>query len=84
MRGVILAKNTAINKPELLKAIAPHWSYVSDDGEPNVKSIMEMQDFWSGPPFPYVAKKVDADVLVDRSIATEAKARLDREKPFGQ
>jgi hypothetical protein len=59
MRGVILAKNTAINKPELLKAIAP-----------------------SSPPFPYAAKKVDADVLVDRSIAAETKARLDREKPF--
>ena len=80
----ILAKNTAINKPELLKGIAPHWSYVSEDGEPNVRSIMEMQDFWSGAPFPYVAKKVSADVLVDRSIAAEAKARLDREKPFGQ
>ena len=79
----ILAANTAINKPELLKAIAPHWSYVSEDGEPNVRSIMEMQDYWSGPPFPYVAKKVSADVLVDRSIAAEAKTRLDRDNPFG-
>jgi NitT/TauT family transport system substrate-binding protein len=79
----ILAKNTAINKPELLKAIAPHWSYVSEDGEPNVQSIMEMQDFWSSPAFPYVARKVSAEALVDRSIAAEAKARLDRDKPFG-
>ena len=44
----ILAKNTALNKPELIKAIAPNWSYVNEDGMPLVDSIMGMQDFWSG------------------------------------
>ena len=44
---------------------------------------MEMQDFWSGPYFHFVEKKVTQDQLFDLSIAKEAKARFDREKPFG-
>jgi NitT/TauT family transport system substrate-binding protein len=79
----LLAKNTALNKPELVKAIAPHWSYVNEDGMPLVDSITEMQDFWSGKYFNYVEKKVTREQLFDLSIAKEAKARLDKEKPFG-
>ena len=79
----ILAKNTAINKPDLLKAIAPHWSYINEDGAPNVKSVMEMQDFWSGRYFQFVGKKMSEEQLFDLSIVKEAKARLDRDKPFG-
>lgn len=79
----ILAKNTALNKPELIKAIAPHWSYISEDGIPQVDSIMEMQEFWSGPKFKLVEKKVTREQLFDLSIARDAKARLDRDKPFG-
>ena len=33
----ILAQNTALNKPELVRAIAPHWSYIADDGLPLVE-----------------------------------------------
>jgi NitT/TauT family transport system substrate-binding protein len=79
----LLAKNTALNKPELVKAIAPHWSYVNEDGLPLVDSVMAMQDFWSGKYFNFVEKKVTREQLFDLSIAKEAKARLDREKPFG-
>jgi NitT/TauT family transport system substrate-binding protein len=79
----ILAKNTALNKPELIKAIAPNWGYTSEDGLPVVSSIMQMQDFWSGKYYQLVEKKVSREQLFDLSIATEAKARLDREKPFG-
>ncbi len=79
----ILAKNTALNKPELVKAIAPNWGYLNEDGVPPVDSIMAMQDFWSGKDFKYVEKKVSREQLFDLSIAREAKARLDREKPFG-
>jgi NitT/TauT family transport system substrate-binding protein len=79
----ILAKTTALNKPELVKAIAPHWSYVNEDGMPPVDSIMKMQDYWSSPAFKFVEKKVTKEQLFDLSIAKEAKARLDREKPFG-
>jgi NitT/TauT family transport system substrate-binding protein len=79
----ILAKNTALNKPELIKAIAPHWSYVNEDGVPLVDSVMAMQDFWSGKYFQYVEKKVTREQLFDLAVAHEAKARLDKEKPFG-
>jgi NitT/TauT family transport system substrate-binding protein len=80
----ILAKNTALNKPELVKAIAPNWSYIAEDGLPLVDSIMEMQDFWSGKYYHLVENKVSREQLFDLSIAKEAKARLDKEKPFGE
>jgi NitT/TauT family transport system substrate-binding protein len=78
----ILAKNTALNKPELIKAIAPHWSYINEDGVPPVKEIMQMQDFWSGKDFHYVETKVSEEQLFDLSIAKEALERLAKEKPF--
>ncbi len=78
----ILARNTALNKPELVKAIAPHWSYVNEDGAPPVESIMKMQDFWNSSDFHLVEKKVTRKQLFDLSVAREAKARLDRENPF--
>jgi NitT/TauT family transport system substrate-binding protein len=77
----ILAKTTVLNKPELLKAIAPHWSYVNEDGSPQVDSILKMQDFWANY-FTFVEKKVLREQLLDLSIAQEAKARLERDKPF--
>jgi NitT/TauT family transport system substrate-binding protein len=79
----ILARTTALNKPELIWAIAPHWSYINEDGMPPVDEIMKMQDFWSGGAFHLVEKKVTSEQLFDLSVAKEAKARLDREKPFG-
>jgi NitT/TauT family transport system substrate-binding protein len=79
----ILARTTALNKPELIKAIAPHWSYVNEDGTPPVDEIMKMQDYWSGKDFHLVEKKVSREQLFDLSIAREAKARLELEKPFG-
>jgi len=64
-------------------AIAPNWGYINEDGAPAVDSIMGMQDFWSGKYFTFVEKKVTEEQLFDLSVAKEAKARLDREKPFG-
>jgi NitT/TauT family transport system substrate-binding protein len=78
----ILAKNTALNRPELVKAIAPNWGYIAEDGLPLVDSIMEMQDFWSGKYYQLVEKKVTREQLFDLSIAKDAKARLDKDKPF--
>jgi NitT/TauT family transport system substrate-binding protein len=78
----ILAKNTALNKPELVKAIAPNWGYLNEDGTPPVDSIMDMQDFWSSSDFNFIEKKVSREQLFDLSIAKEARARLDRENPF--
>jgi NitT/TauT family transport system substrate-binding protein len=79
----ILAKNTGLNKPELVKSIAPNWSYTNEDGLPLVDSIMAMQDFWSGKYFNFVEKKVTREQLFDLNVAKEAKARLEKEKPFG-
>ena len=79
----MLAKRTALQKPELVRAIAPHWSYSNEDGIPNVKSVMAQQDYWADY-FHLVEKKVPEERLFDLSIAREAKTRLDREKPFGQ
>ncbi len=79
----ILAKNTALNKPELVKAIAPHWSYINENGMPLVDSIMQMQDFWSGKYFHFVEKKVTRTQLFDLEVAKEAQVRLAKETPFG-
>jgi NitT/TauT family transport system substrate-binding protein len=78
----ILAKNTALNKPELVSAIAPHWASVDAGGVPNVASIMAMQDFWSSGRFNLVQQKVTREQLFDLSIASEASARLAKEAPF--
>ena len=78
----ILAKHTILNRPELLKAIAPHWSYVNEDGLPQKESVMKMQEFWADY-FAFVERKVGTEQLFDESLAREAKARLDHEKPFG-
>jgi NitT/TauT family transport system substrate-binding protein len=80
----LLAKNTALNKPELVKSIAPNWSYINEDGMPLVDSIMEMQDFWSGKYFNFVEKKVPREQLFDLNVAKEAVARLEKDKPFGK
>jgi NitT/TauT family transport system substrate-binding protein len=79
----ILAKNTALNKPELVKAIAPHWSYINENGMPLVDSIMQMQEFWSGKYFHFVEKKVTRAQLFDLEVAKEAQVRLAKETPFG-
>jgi NitT/TauT family transport system substrate-binding protein len=77
----ILAATTALKSPDTIKAIAPHWSYVNEDGMPNVASIMKMQDYWSDY-YDYVETKVPADRLFDASIARDALKRLETEKPF--
>ena len=79
----ILAKSTALNKPELVKAIAPHWSYINENGMPLVGSIMQMQEFWSGKYFHFVEKKVTRAQLFDLEVAKEAQVRLAKETPFG-
>ena len=79
----ILAKTTALQKPETIKAIAPNWSYVNEDGIPNIPSVMKMQDYWADY-YDYVEKKISAERLFDTSIAKEALRRLETEKPFAK
>ena len=78
----ILAANTVLNKPELVAAIAPHWSYIEPSGLPNVASIMAMQDYWAASRFNLVQKKVSEAQLFDLSIAKAAAAKLAQDKPF--
>jgi NitT/TauT family transport system substrate-binding protein len=78
----ILAKNT-LGKAELVRAIAPHWSYSNENGEPQTESILRMQDYWADY-FKYVEKKVTKEQLFDLSIAREATTRLVQTKPFGK
>ena len=49
---------------------------------PNVASVMAQQDFWRDA-FKMVEKKLEQPQLFYQSIAAEAAARLDQEKPFG-
>lgn len=77
----ILAKTTALQKPETVKAIAPFWSYVNEDGKPNVASIMKMQDYWADY-YGLIERKVTAERLFELGIAEEAVRRLAAEKPF--
>ena len=79
----ILARTTALQKPETVKAIAPNWSYVNEDGVPNIASVMRMQDYWADY-YNLIEKKVTAEQLFDTSIAKEASRRLAAEKPFGK
>ena len=69
------------NKPELVKAIAPFWSYTSEDGIPPIDSILGMQDYWADY-FTFVEKKVPRAQLFELSVAEEAQRRLRTEKPF--
>ena len=66
-----------------MRAIAPHWSYVNEDGMPPIDSIMAMQDYWSGL-LHLRGEKGDAGAAF-RSLGSprRRKRRLDREKPFG-
>jgi NitT/TauT family transport system substrate-binding protein len=78
----ILAKTTVLKDPNTIRAIAPHWSYVNEDGQPNIQSIMKMQDYWADY-YKMIEQKVKPEQVFDMSIAKEAVQRLEKEKPFG-
>jgi len=78
----ILARNTALNKPEIVVAIAPHWTFINENGLPNIDSIMSMQDFWAAGRFKLVQQKVTKEQLFDPTIAGEAAERLAKNNPF--
>src|SRR4051794_29130879 len=79
----ILAQNGAVHDADLVRSTAPNWCYIAEDGAPLVNSIMDVQDFWSGKHFSLVEKKVSRQQLFDLNVAKDAKARLRKEKPFG-
>ena len=78
----LIVKSILPRDEALLKAVAPHWEWIAEDGMPNVASIMAQQDFWADT-FKMVEHKVPQDRIIDASIAKEAVQRLVAEKPFG-
>jgi NitT/TauT family transport system substrate-binding protein len=78
----LIVKSILPRDEELLKAVAPHWEWIAEDGKPNIGSIMQQQEFWADA-FKFVDNKVQQDRIIDSGIATEAAQRLAAEKPFG-
>ncbi|HZU08093.1 MAG TPA: ABC transporter substrate-binding protein [Chloroflexota bacterium] len=78
----VLAKYTTLDTPEKLKAIWPHWTWVSTDGAINVQSVMAQQDFWADYYNSMVERKVAETDLIDQSILRSATERLQREQTF--
>jgi len=79
----ILAQSMPGVTAELVRASAPNWSYIAEDGVPLANSILDIQDFWAGRHFSLVEKKVSRQQLFEFNIAKDAKTRLAKEKPFG-
>jgi NitT/TauT family transport system substrate-binding protein len=78
----LIVKSILPRDEALLKAVAPHWEWIAEDGMPNIASIMAQQDFWADT-FKMVEHKVPQDRVIEASIAKEAVQRLTTEKPFG-
>jgi NitT/TauT family transport system substrate-binding protein len=79
----ILAQSIPLGTPELIRASAPNWLYIADDGVPLVKSILDIQDVLSTKHFGPIEKKASRQQLFDFNITKDAKARLAKYKPFG-
>ena len=78
----LIVKSIVPRDEELLKAVAPHWEWIAEDGMPNIASMMQQQDFWADT-FKLIAHKVPQERVIDISIARDAVQRLAAEKPFG-
>jgi NitT/TauT family transport system substrate-binding protein len=78
----LIVKSIFPRDEALLKAVAPHWEWIAEDGMPNVASIMAEQDFWADT-FKMVENKVPQQRVIEPSIAKEAVERLSAERPFG-
>ena len=78
----MITKYIFLKDMNLLKAIAPHWDWVAEDGRPNVVSVLAQQDFWADR-FKMIERKISRDQIVNLEVADEATQRLAQEKPFG-
>jgi NitT/TauT family transport system substrate-binding protein len=77
----LIVKSILPRDEELLKAVAPHWEWIAEDGRPNIDSVMAQQDFWANT-FKFVEHKVPRERVFDAEIAKEATQRLAADKPF--
>jgi NitT/TauT family transport system substrate-binding protein len=78
----LIAKSIIPHDQKLLTAVAPHWSWIAENGRPNVDSVMQQQDFWADT-FKLVEHKVPRARVFVADIADAATRRLATEKPFG-
>ena len=79
----ILAKSTALKSPSVIRAMAPNWSYINEDGMPVGRTrSWGCRISGAGSISTSSRKRSRRDAVFDLSVAKEAKARLDKEKPF--
>lgn len=76
----IISEATKVPAP-LITAAAPRWTWYTDDGMPNIKSVMAQFDFFSKS-MGMVSGNVSPDTMFDLSIAKEAAGRLKTANPF--
>ncbi|GEM_PF-418066 len=65
----------------VIKSGAPHWTWMAEDGVPNVKSVMRQADYWHSY-FKLVPKAVTAKQVFDLAAVKEANRQLARKNPF--
>lgn len=65
----------------VIKSGAPHWTWMAEDGMPNVKSVMRQADYWHSY-FKLVPKAVTANQVFDLAAVKEANRQLAHKNPF--
>ena len=76
----IISDATKVPGP-LIAAAAPRWTWYTDDGLPNVESVMAQFKFVSQS-MNMVSGQVTPDMLFDLAVAKEANERLKTTNPF--
>src|SRR5262249_33747633 len=78
----LIVKSILPRDEALLKAVAPHWEWIAEDGMPNVASIMAEHGFWADS-LRKVEKQVPQGRGIEASIAKEAVQGVTAERAFG-
>ncbi|HEU5018629.1 MAG TPA: ABC transporter substrate-binding protein [Pseudolabrys sp.] len=65
----------------IIKSGAPHWTWMAEDGMPNVKSVMNQAEFWHSY-FDLVPKAVTEAEVFNLAAVKEANRQLARKNPF--
>lgn len=65
----------------IIKSGAPHWTWMAEDGMPNVKSVMNQADYWHSY-FRLVPQAVTEAQVLDLAAVKEANRQLARKNPF--
>ncbi len=65
----------------VIKSAAPRWTWMSEDGLPNVKSVMAQAAFWTDY-YKLVTQPVTEEQVFDLRAVKEAAQRLARANPF--